>query len=51
MDISIKGLYKNAAEFLAGPIGSIVIHVVVLVAAGFLLAATMNKKKETEIEV
>jgi hypothetical protein len=51
MDISIKGLYKNAAEFLAGPVGSIVIHVVVLVAAGFLLAATMNKKKETEIEV
>ena len=50
MDLSIKALHKNIAEWMAGPLGSILIHVGVILAALFLVS-TAVKKEEPEIEV
>ena len=50
MDLSIKALHKNIAEWMAGPLGSIVIHVGIILAALFLVTTTV-KQKEPELEV
>lgn len=50
MDLSIKALHKNIAEWMAGPLGSILIHVGIILAALFLVS-TAVKKEEPEIEV
>lgn len=50
MDISIKALHKNVMEWLAGPMGSIVIHAVLILAAIFLVTVSV-KEEEPEIEV
>jgi len=50
MDASIKALHKNVAEWMAGPTGSIIIHVALILGAIFLVDLTI-KEKDQEIEV
>jgi hypothetical protein len=50
MDSSIKALHKNVAEWLAGPTGSAIIHIALILAALFLVDLS-TKEKEAEIEV
>ncbi|NLG35532.1 MAG: terpene cyclase/mutase family protein [Lentisphaerae bacterium] len=47
---SIKGLHKNVAEWLAGPTGSVIIHVALVLALLFLVDLT-TKEPDQEIEV
>ena len=46
MDASIKALHKNFMEWAAGPVGSVTLHVVGIVA--LLLFASMIKPKKTD---
>ncbi|MDR0993938.1 MAG: terpene cyclase/mutase family protein [Verrucomicrobiota bacterium] len=50
MDVSIKALHKNIMEWMAGPVGTILLHALVIFAALFLVDMTI-KEKEPEIEV
>ena len=50
MDTSLRSLHKNLAEWLAGPTGSLVIHVALILALLFLVDLT-TKEAEKEIEV
>jgi len=50
MDASIKALHKNIMEWMAGPTGSILIHVALILALIFLVNLTV-KEKDSEIEV
>jgi hypothetical protein len=50
MDASIKALHKNVAEWLAGPTGSAIIHIALILAALFLVDLS-TKEREAEIEV
>ena len=50
MDASIKALHKNIAEWMAGPTGSIIIHVALILAALFLVDLT-TREPDQEIEV
>ena len=50
MDSTIKALHKNVMEWMAGPTGSIVMHVAVILALLFLVDFS-TKEKTTEIEV
>ena len=50
MDASIKALHKNVMEWMAGPTGSIVIHVALILALLFLVDLSV-KEKDQEIEV
>ena len=50
MDASIKALHKNFMEWIAGPTGSIVIHVVLILALLFLVDMSV-KEPQKEIEV
>ena len=50
MDASIKALHKNFMEWIAGPTGSVVIHVVLILALIFLVDLSV-KEPEREIEV
>lgn len=50
MDASIKALHKNVVEWMAGPTGSIVIHVALILALLFLVDLSV-KEKDQEIEV
>ncbi len=50
MDASIKALHKNVMEWMAGPTGSIVIHVALILALLFLVDLSV-KEKDKEIEV
>lgn len=51
MDTSLRSLYRNAAEWLAGPTGSILIHVSVILAAIFLFSMVSPKEKDQTVEV
>lgn len=51
MDTSLKSLYRNAAEWLAGPTGSVLIHVAVILAAIFLFSMVTPKKEDPGVEV
>lgn len=50
MDASIKALHKNIMEWLAGPAGSVIIHIALILAALFLVDLTI-RQKDQEIEV
>ena len=50
MDASIKALHKNFMEWIAGPTGSIVIHVALILALIFLVDLTV-KEPTQDIEV
>ena len=50
MDASIKALHKNFMEWMAGPTGSIVIHVALVLALIFLVDLSVSEKTQ-EIEV
>ncbi len=50
MDASIKALHKNFMEWIAGPTGSITIHVLLILALVFLVDLTV-KEPQKEIEV
>ncbi len=50
MDASIKALHKNIMEWMAGPTGSIIIHIALILALVFLVNLTV-KEKDQEIEV
>jgi hypothetical protein len=50
MDASIKALHKNIMEWMAGPTGSVVIHVALILAALFLVDLSI-KESDKEIEV
>lgn len=50
MDSSIKALHKNIMEWLAGPTGSAIIHIALILAALFLVDLSI-KEEEAEIEV
>ncbi len=50
MDASIKALHKNVMEWMAGPTGSIIIHVALILALLFLVDLSV-KEKDQEIEV
>ena len=50
MDITFKALHKNIMEWMAGPVGSVVIHVALILAAVLLISTTV-REKTTEIEV
>ena len=50
MDSTIKALHKNVMEWMAGPTGSIVMHVALILALLFLVDFS-TKEKTTEIEV
>lgn len=51
MDKSLRSLYRNAAEWLAGPTGSIALHVTVILAAIFLFSMVAPKKDDPGVEV
>lgn len=46
MDISIKALHKNILEWMAGPVGSIVMHVAIILALIFLITFEAKEKDE-----
>ncbi len=50
MDASIKALYRNFLEWIAGPTGSVLIHVALLLALLFLVDFS-SREREAEIEV
>ena len=50
MDSTIKALHKNIMEWMAGPTGSVVIHVSIILALIFLVDFSI-KEKDKEIEV
>ncbi len=50
MDASIKSLHKNFMEWIAGPTGSVVIHVVLILALLFLVDLS-SRESDPEIEV
>jgi hypothetical protein len=50
MDSTIKALHKNVMEWMAGPTGSITLHVVLILALLFLVDFS-TRDKESEIEV
>ena len=50
MDASIKALHKNFMEWIAGPTGSIIIHVALILALIFLVDLSV-KEPQKEIEV
>ncbi len=50
MDASIKALHKNVMEWMAGPTGSLIIHIALILAALFLVDLSI-KEKDQEIEV
>ena len=50
MDASLRSLHKNIFEWLAGPTGSVIIHVALILAALFLVKLA-TKEEPTEIEV
>jgi len=50
MDASIKALHKNVMEWMAGPTGSVVIHIALILAAIFLVDLTI-REKDQEIEI
>lgn len=51
MDASIKGLHKNLAEWAAGPVGSITLHIAAIVALFFFASLIKPKEKDSGIEV
>ena len=52
MDISVKALYKNVMERLAGPTGSILLHTGLILAALFLVTmSTKDRQPEVEVQV
>ncbi len=52
MDISVKALYKNVMERLAGPTGSILLHAGLILAALFLVTmSTKDRQPEIEVQV
>ncbi len=50
MDSTIKALHKNVMEWMAGPTGSVTIHVALILALLFLVDFSI-KDKDSEIEV
>ena len=50
MDISIKALHKNVFEWMAGPAGTIILHILVILAA-FLLVDLALEPDEKELKV
>ena len=50
MDSTIKALHKNVMEWLAGPTGSVTIHVALILALLFLVDLSI-REKDSEIEV
>ena len=50
MDASIKALHKNVMEWMAGPTGSITLHVAMILALLFLVDFS-TREKQSEIEV
>ena len=50
MDASIKALHKNVMEWMAGPTGSVTLHVAMILALLFLVDFS-TKEKQSEIEV
>jgi hypothetical protein len=51
MDSSIKALHKNIAEWLAGPTGSVFLHVALILALLFFVDLSTKKKIDLEYEV
>lgn len=51
MDTSLRSLYRNAAEWMAGPAGSILIHVGIILAAIFLFTFVKTEKEDAGVEV
>lgn len=52
MDASLRSLHKNIFEWMAGPTGSIIIHVALILAALFLVnLATKEDSVEIEVKV
>jgi hypothetical protein len=52
MDASLRSLHKNIFEWMAGPTGSIIIHVALILAALFLVnLATKEETPEIEVKV
>ncbi|MDY0148975.1 MAG: terpene cyclase/mutase family protein [Kiritimatiellia bacterium] len=50
MDTSLRSLYKNVFEWLAGPTGSVILHAALIVALLFFVNLA-TKEETTEIEV
>ena len=50
MDTSLKSLHKNFMEWIAGPTGSVIIHVALILALLFLVDLS-TKEEQAEIEV
>ncbi|NCA81217.1 MAG: hypothetical protein EOM72_00525 [Opitutae bacterium] len=50
MDASIRALHKNVMEWMAGPTGSVTLHVAMILALLFLVDFS-TKEKQSEIEV
>ena len=46
MDSSIKALHKNIAEWMAGPTGAVIIHVLMILALLFLVDFSTTKEEE-----
>ena len=51
MDKSIKSLHHNLAEWLAGPTGSVCLHVALILALIFLVDFARHPDDPVEIEV
>ena len=51
MDTSIKSLYNNVAEWLAGPVGSVTIHVALILALIFLVTFAKKDSEPPPVEV
>lgn len=51
MDASIKALHKNIAEWMAGPTGSVCIHVALILALLFLVDFSSRTDKPESIEI
>ena len=50
MDTSLRSLHKNVFEWMAGPTGSVILHVALIVALLFFVNLA-TKEQTTEIEV
>ena len=51
MDASLKSLHKNVMEWMAGPAGSILLHVGLLLALFFLVSLATTAPKDEGVEV
>lgn len=51
MDTSIKSLYRNVAEWLAGPVGSVSMHVALILALVFLVTFAKKDSEPPPVEV